>query len=521
MPFTLAERETRQANIDAKLANLVGVARSCREERNAFAAISTLPTEILSQIFQWLVYWRCFSPRGRYIGDQDVFKHDLRPITHVCRCWRQTALGSPNLWSCLFHRDTSVSYELLGRAKGAPLYIFLDADHADDVWNLGIQAAPRVHTYLLDLNGNNLDIDCFLKLSRGPSLSYIVEMRLYFEDEVQHTIIECLNSSLFPRLQHLKLEDCTVLAMLSTLQRLISYEDSYSRTLQDTLGFVSEHPQLQELTVSTEGGFSELDPQFPPPMTLAPCLQRLRVMEHALLITCCELLESLACAHTRLSLGIFFDDAPLEVDTQRFVDSVMKVIGMYMKNCKTIAFTIYGGVTNFLLAEQVSSHRRAQGILDSVDFEDDTELIVCFTSRDKDHLRAICYSMIRHTCQSSIETLEVALDAKQLNFWLEFVPSLTCLKYLTLGSKTGHNILKMIMSKQDDRVLPALREVFLRFIIVGNADLSERRSVSYEMVRDWVVKRAEQQMPLSLLSIASTMSMPEFMKDVPVSKFVG
>jgi hypothetical protein len=194
-----------------------------------------------------------------------------------------------------------------------------------------------------------------------------------------------------------------------------------------------------------------------------------------------------------------------------------------MKACKTIAFTRSGGVTKFLLAERVSSDRRAQDIFGSVDFEDDTELIARFISRDEDHLRAICYSMIQHTVHSNIETLEVALDAKQLSFWLTYVPSLTCLKHLSLGDNTGHNLLKMLMSKQDDRILPALQEVLLRFTIADKDDLSGRRSVTYGMLRDWAVTRAEQQMPLSLLWITRTSSfngVPELMKDIPVGKLV-
>lgn len=522
MPLSLSERAEGLAEIDAQLAELSVTARHCRERRNSFAAISTLPPELLYQVFQWLIYSRCFSPRGRYMGNDGVLQNDLVPISQVCRFWRQTALESPTLWSCLFPQSNFLSSVMVSRSEKSSLYVHLNADHGEDIWKFGVREAHRVHTYVFDLEETSYSIEAYMVLLNGPPLCNLVEMRMWFgrlDYSIIQKIVHDIDSTQFPTLQRLKLEDSQVIMDPSKFPRLRSFECDCPRTLKDVLCFISQHLQLEDLTVDISHFYVSEDLSA----TTLPAsnLRRFALMGPIPISICSELLTTLACTQTRLSLDIKIRIAVAEGYIRLFVDSVRKATEKYLRLSKTVAYARRRGTTEFLLAEQVSASRRLTEILEHVRLPDDIEFILHLTSRDRHELRGLCAEMLRGFPPSNIETLQITLDTKQLGFWLDYLPLLTSLKHLSLGGVTGNKLLEGVMLKQDEGIFPSLKEVYLRrLVVVNKKDISKRRPVSYEMIRDWVVKRAEQQIPLSLLWISSNELILELLGDIPVGELV-
>ncbi|KAH9936666.1 uncharacterized protein B0H18DRAFT_328960 [Fomitopsis serialis] len=111
--------QTRKA-IEDEIARYLNHVFDLRTRLNTFAPISVLPPEVLSEVFM------------RTAGPYASLPWTTRPyewirISHVCRHWRNVALGCPALWGQLVvttrHEWTE---ELLERAKKAPLYVTVD-----------------------------------------------------------------------------------------------------------------------------------------------------------------------------------------------------------------------------------------------------------------------------------------------------------------------------------------------------------------------------------------------------------
>ena len=96
--------------------------RSLLTRRNALAPISLLPPEILARVFHLLAL-----EEPMYSGKQNL---GWIRTTHVCRHWRQVALGDSSLWTGISGMPTKLNMplisEMLVRAKNAPLEIDID-----------------------------------------------------------------------------------------------------------------------------------------------------------------------------------------------------------------------------------------------------------------------------------------------------------------------------------------------------------------------------------------------------------
>src|ERR1019366_7937030 len=88
--------------------------------RNALAPISLLPPEILARVFHFLTL-----EEPPCSGEQNL---GWIRATHVCRLWRQVALGDSSLWAKISGIPTNTERisEMLARARNAPLDIDLD-----------------------------------------------------------------------------------------------------------------------------------------------------------------------------------------------------------------------------------------------------------------------------------------------------------------------------------------------------------------------------------------------------------
>ncbi|KAG2343941.1 hypothetical protein BDR05DRAFT_207029 [Suillus weaverae] len=105
-----------QAEIDDELVALKEIMRSLRTRRNSLSPISSIPPEILGAIFV------------HHVQETQLLHAPETPtvlswlnIGHVCRHWREVALGTPELWATPFLRSSQATEEMLMRSKMAPL----------------------------------------------------------------------------------------------------------------------------------------------------------------------------------------------------------------------------------------------------------------------------------------------------------------------------------------------------------------------------------------------------------------
>ncbi|KAF5325339.1 hypothetical protein D9619_010087 [Psilocybe cf. subviscida] len=104
-------RRALQREIDEEVSNYEQRIRELKTRRNAYADISTLPQELLVDIFLLV-----------QVGS---FLKDCHRITHVCRHWRHTAISTPILWTRPPPRHHDYTNLMLERSKPANLNIVL------------------------------------------------------------------------------------------------------------------------------------------------------------------------------------------------------------------------------------------------------------------------------------------------------------------------------------------------------------------------------------------------------------
>jgi len=115
-----ASRAAAVSAIDKEIDAARWLVQSLLSRRSTLAPISTLPPELLARIFRFL-----------NLEDQARFGVPVKfwfKATHVCRHWRQVALGDSSLWARVTVMDSSSSdwvSEMLVRSRNSPLDINL------------------------------------------------------------------------------------------------------------------------------------------------------------------------------------------------------------------------------------------------------------------------------------------------------------------------------------------------------------------------------------------------------------
>ena len=145
---------------------------------NGLMPISLLPPEVLARVFRFLVLEE--PPCSREL--------DLGRIraTHVCRFWRQVALGDSSLWATIsgIPTDTELISEMLARSRDAPLDISIDLDLHFDI------DGPFREVLLVFL----------------PHLPRTRKLRLYNLSMFHWDIIQSIYSREAPALEHFELK---------------------------------------------------------------------------------------------------------------------------------------------------------------------------------------------------------------------------------------------------------------------------------------------------------------------------
>ncbi|TFK58742.1 hypothetical protein BDN72DRAFT_744443, partial [Pluteus cervinus] len=103
-----------RSQIEAQILHLTQQVQKLRTERNALLPISTLPNEILSDIFSISIL-----RMKNYTNKPGI--HNLLRVTWVCHHWRDIALSDASLWTYIGEENFSWAAQCLSRSKDAPL----------------------------------------------------------------------------------------------------------------------------------------------------------------------------------------------------------------------------------------------------------------------------------------------------------------------------------------------------------------------------------------------------------------
>ncbi|KAH9936281.1 uncharacterized protein B0H18DRAFT_319055 [Fomitopsis serialis] len=209
--------QTRKA-IEDEIARYLNHVFDLRSRLNTFAPISVLPPEVLSEVFMRMAGPSSYSLPPPWSNSP----YGWICISHVCRHWRNVALGCPALWGKLAvttqHEWTK---ELLERSKKAPLYVTVDfrTPHARALVRAGgvspkekalalvLSHMSRVHS--LSITIKRSFPEKILQLLDGPapcleSLTVRCEDVMHYPGEHDH-IHHLLHQPETVRLRHLEL----------------------------------------------------------------------------------------------------------------------------------------------------------------------------------------------------------------------------------------------------------------------------------------------------------------------------
>lgn len=187
--------------IDEHMAAASESARLLRCRRNALAYVTRLPCEILAHIFTYIV-----SKEDSFMGiSNPCGAPACLAVTHVCKYWRQVALGCPTLWSFIDGTSAQWLAIMLERSKKVALVVIYNDPkplRQCDFEQI-LSQLPRIK---------------FLQLCPSPS-------------EVDR-ILDCLSSLPAP--------------LLHTFKFVVFGDPTFARPISDTI-FQGEAPQLRSV----------------------------------------------------------------------------------------------------------------------------------------------------------------------------------------------------------------------------------------------------------------------------------
>ena len=171
--------------------------------QNALAPILKLPLDLLTTIF-------LFFPAKNFTDESPTW---LR-ITHVCRRWREAAIGCALMWTNIMFDPPPWTTIMLARSRGAPLVIEADVDDSlsgrTRSERVDLALAHSHHARVIRLRtppstANGL----IFTLKNCPSpLLEVLELRITYRGPCY--IRQDIFAGEAPRLRSLTLEGCSV-----------------------------------------------------------------------------------------------------------------------------------------------------------------------------------------------------------------------------------------------------------------------------------------------------------------------
>ncbi|KAA1467150.1 hypothetical protein DENSPDRAFT_832127 [Dentipellis sp. KUC8613] len=250
-------KQASRAFLDAEMVAMKCAIRTLSARRNATVSfVSRIPEHILLQIFAILI--EIDSPR---ILDMEYERRRSLGwiyVTHVCRSWREVALGESGLWNRI---EPEITYEwmleILTRSSTRPLDVRLECGITDiDVMMemLGVQFS-RVSQLYLGIENMVNDRHWLSRLAQPAPLLESLSLSFWNSDN-DTAPPQVIFAEAYPRLQSLVLInsfhlpcDNQVLRQLVHLEIIAQSGPDMSVTVQQLMPIVAASPLLESLTL--------------------------------------------------------------------------------------------------------------------------------------------------------------------------------------------------------------------------------------------------------------------------------
>ncbi|KAH7912428.1 hypothetical protein BJ138DRAFT_795388 [Hygrophoropsis aurantiaca] len=214
-------------------------------QRDAVTCISSLPPELLAEIFMDYARQVYNKKRGKYPRPSSLM---WIQVTHVCRHWRQVALSFPDLWTLLVLESPSWTEQMLIRSKMAPLVIEVDLRHLTlqlmETANKAFKHISRVRELRLTTSQRAAGKAMALLIGPAPLLESLALSETLFTTVTSHSATADLFSGQTPNLRKVTLESCEIMWPSSLLANLIHLDISHLK--------LSFRPSLSQLLTSLD-----------------------------------------------------------------------------------------------------------------------------------------------------------------------------------------------------------------------------------------------------------------------------
>jgi len=234
-----------------------------KRSRNSLLNVSKLPPEILGNIFGWNVTLK---------GDFDGLEEESHNFLLVCHNWFEVASSTPELWS--FWGNTPKDWARWHRRSGtAPLDLVLDVEEDDGSFGATLcgvlqdrairDTIRRIH---LKARGSKLLSSIISPLTADPEefrSTSVESLILHDKSGGPVDVSDFLAHYNFPKLQHLKLFNCTFSSwdLITSRTPVLTTLDLYrcdqwpspSPTTSRLLTMLASYPTLQSVSLSWYG----------------------------------------------------------------------------------------------------------------------------------------------------------------------------------------------------------------------------------------------------------------------------
>ncbi|KAF8257299.1 hypothetical protein EI94DRAFT_1759410 [Lactarius quietus] len=505
--------EYQQQAIDAVIKSHEKYILALKYRRNALAPISSLPFEVIANIF--------FLSSLRYCSgsaDDQPFIHHVLRVAHVCHRWREVALDYPFLWSHLHFNTISPAgaTEILARARMAPLY--LEARLPLHYWpkHSSPQGSPcfafckrlqnhvpHVYQYHLRIRADPLHLNNMLEGLIWPApilehLSISMVGGLQHRNTSRVSVPDTLFDATTPRLSSLELRDCDInwkSPLPKSLKNLeiITLSVNARPSLTDWLDALDEMRQLQSLVLHSAS------PSTPHPRSpfnikrtvTLPFLEHINIS--APVLDC-----GLALAHlvlpalTSLSVTITSDYLNI-AHLQKILPYVVQHAHGPLDIQPLREMTISGHRTHLEILVWTTPNTNVFGI----DVEPvRMELSVPSLDRSVDRDRILDATMATLPLDGLVALTVPRNTQLEEPFWLHHAPRWSLLKHVRLAPCPAHGFRETLLHDNGGREHPILPS--LTHLQLFRSALSARRTFR---LCDTLMKRVEQGVPLEVLDL--------------------
>ena len=252
-----------------------------RSAQNSHVPISSLPAELLSEVFRCVVTSGVqnsdtLSGIRLWAGNDDpCFGIGTFSFRQVCKHWNEVAIRSPQLWVRWVPGATKAWPLFYQRSGGAPISLFWRYSYALDRYpDIPKHAALLGRVHLLDFRGENRHFEHLLSAFDPipPSNASSIRLKItpYHAKNPEDHLVRFFSLS-FPKLSNLDignfLPDLSspvfMASNLTSLKISFPFSDASRYTLAEFSKTLQRHPNLQKLDLE-DGAMPRVEPSGVP-----------------------------------------------------------------------------------------------------------------------------------------------------------------------------------------------------------------------------------------------------------------